>query len=78
MLIFCWLLSLLMKIDAHLKSLWEIILDICKNTILNKTLRDFFTFWHSFLSPQVKRKQIIITIDLRLRILGNLEISRKS
>ena len=65
-----------------------------KNTklpsILDKAFGEFFTFQHNFSSPQVKRNQIIITrkyeyelphemlSDLRLRILGNQEISRKS
>ena len=63
----------------------------CKqDTILDKISGDFFTFYHNFSSPQVKRNQIIITTkkvyelphklpnNLRLRILGNQENSRKS
>ena len=63
----------------------------CKqDTILGKISGDFFTFYHNFSSPQVKRNQIIITTKkvyelphklpnkLRLRILGNQENSRKS
>ena len=37
------------------------IFQLYASTILNKTFIDFFTFQHSFFSPQAKRKQIIIT-----------------
>ena len=32
-----------------------------RHAILDKTCKDFYTFWHSFPSPQVKRNSIIIT-----------------